>query len=340
MSCNSASTRCCFAKRSSRRTCPCSTSAGGSGFDAVEIIPFDPDHFPAAKVRRSPRDLGLTINTGYGMPAEYNIISPDPAVRRAGIEFSKRLIDLSNEAGAKVFGGRDLLRMGLPDRQDAVPRTSGNGAWTATGRSPPTRNGTPALILGIEPLNRFESHFINVARDAVAFIQEVGLAEREGPPRHLPHDPRGGRHRPARSRTPAALGYVHACENQRGIPGTGLVPWRRVLPGAQRSATTAASPSSPSTRTWKDRQAVLHLAEAGRLARATGDRRAEVPQGRAPGRVRAGIDGHPGDRHERECLMRDPIERIDRNRSSHFRGAGAEPPLSAFPNCAMRSRER
>jgi D-psicose/D-tagatose/L-ribulose 3-epimerase len=22
------------------------------------------------------------------------------------------------------------------------------------------------------------------------------------------------------------IGYVHACENQRGIPGTGLVPWR------------------------------------------------------------------------------------------------------------------
>jgi len=22
------------------------------------------------------------------------------------------------------------------------------------------------------------------------------------------------------------LGYVHACENQRGIPGTGLIPWR------------------------------------------------------------------------------------------------------------------
>jgi D-psicose/D-tagatose/L-ribulose 3-epimerase len=22
------------------------------------------------------------------------------------------------------------------------------------------------------------------------------------------------------------LGYVHACENQRGIPGSGLVPWR------------------------------------------------------------------------------------------------------------------
>ena len=58
------------------------------GFDAVEIIPFDPDGFPAAKVRRAAADLGLTINMGYGMPAEYNVISPDPAVRRRGVEFS------------------------------------------------------------------------------------------------------------------------------------------------------------------------------------------------------------------------------------------------------------
>src|SRR5512143_2878140 len=74
------------------------------GFDAVEIIPFDPDNFPAARVRSIAADLGLTINTGYGMPQQYNVISPDPGVREAGVEFSKRLIDLSREAGAKVFG--------------------------------------------------------------------------------------------------------------------------------------------------------------------------------------------------------------------------------------------
>ena len=75
------------------------------GFDAVEIIPFDPDNFPAAKVRRASEDLGLVINTGYGMPRECNTISPDPAVRRAGVELSRKLVDLSAEAGAKVFGG-------------------------------------------------------------------------------------------------------------------------------------------------------------------------------------------------------------------------------------------
>ncbi|MFH1570273.1 MAG: hypothetical protein ABIL09_19935, partial [Gemmatimonadota bacterium] len=51
------------------------------GFDAVEIIPFDPDHFPAKKVKQAAADLGLTINLGYGIPEEYNTISPDPKVR-------------------------------------------------------------------------------------------------------------------------------------------------------------------------------------------------------------------------------------------------------------------
>ena len=32
------------------------------GFDAVELIPFDPDNFPAAKTREVARDLGLTMS--------------------------------------------------------------------------------------------------------------------------------------------------------------------------------------------------------------------------------------------------------------------------------------
>ena len=92
------------------------------GFDAVEIIPFDPDHFPAARVKSAATDLGLTINTGYGMPEQYNIISPDPAVRRAGVAFSKRLIDLSIEAGARVFGGMIYCGLGLPHRPHAHRR--------------------------------------------------------------------------------------------------------------------------------------------------------------------------------------------------------------------------
>ncbi|MGD0200040.1 MAG: sugar phosphate isomerase/epimerase family protein [Bryobacteraceae bacterium] len=194
------------------------------GFDAVEIIPFDPDNFPARKVRTVAADLGLTINTGYGMPLEYNIISPSPEVRRRGIEFSKRLIDLSNEAGARVFGGMIYCGWGyLSGRM----RTEEEWNWAVEGyqqiASYACQNSN--LILGIEPVNRFESHFINITADALRFIEDVGLPNVKV---HLDtfHMIREEDSiRDAVLRANGNLAYVHACENQRGIPGSGLFPW-------------------------------------------------------------------------------------------------------------------
>ncbi len=195
------------------------------GFDAVEILPFDPDNFPAAKVKAAAADLGLIVNTGYGMPEQYNVISPDPAVRKAGVEFSKRLIDLSNEAGARVFGGAIYCGWGYITGK---MRTADEWKWGVENYRAIAEYAasTSDLILAIEPLNRFESHFINIAADAVKFIDEVGMPNVKV---HLDtfhmireEDSFAGAVRTAGSR----VGYVHACENQRGIPGSGLVPWR------------------------------------------------------------------------------------------------------------------
>ncbi len=203
------------------------------GFDAVEIIPFDPDHFPAGKVKAAAADLGLTINTGYGMPAEYNTISPDPAVRHRGIDFSKRLIDLSNEAGAKVFGGMIYCGWGY---LSGKMRTEEEWKWGVECYREIACHALESspLILGIEPVNRFESHFINTAADARKFIRDVGLPNVKV---HLDtfhmireEDDFVG----SVLETGGALGYVHACENQRGIPGTGLIPWMPFFQALQK----------------------------------------------------------------------------------------------------------
>lgn len=204
------------------------------GFDAVEIIPFDPDHFPAGKVRSAASDLGLTINTGYGLPLEYNLISPDERVRRNGIEFSKKLIDLSNEAGAKVFGGMIYCGWGyLSGRM----RTEDEWKWGAEGYREIASHALAGsrLVLGIEPVNRFESHFINIAADAVRFIQEVGM------PNVKVHLDTFHMIREEDDMARAVLdtgghiGYVHACENQRGICGTGMVPWKDFFRALRRT---------------------------------------------------------------------------------------------------------
>jgi D-psicose/D-tagatose/L-ribulose 3-epimerase len=195
------------------------------GFDAVEIIPFDPDGFPAAKVKAVAADLGLTINTGYGMPVEYNVISPDPAVRKAGVDFSKRLIDLSLEAGAKVFGGMIYCGWGY---LTGKMRTADEWKWGVENYREVASYAyrcDPDLVLGIEPVNRFESHFINTAADAVRFLEAVGVPNVKV---HLDtfHMIREEDDFAKAVHTAGAnLGYVHACENQRGIPGSGMVPW-------------------------------------------------------------------------------------------------------------------
>ncbi|MGC8795173.1 MAG: sugar phosphate isomerase/epimerase family protein, partial [Bryobacteraceae bacterium] len=85
------------------------------------------------------------------------------------------------------------------------------------------------VTLAIEPLNRFETYFLNTVADAIALVDEVGH------PRvgvlldtfHLNIEEKdlGAAYRLAGPR----LKHVHACENDRGTPGTGHVEWEAVF---------------------------------------------------------------------------------------------------------------
>ena len=196
------------------------------GFDTVEIIPFDPQGFPAAKVRQAAADLGLDINTGYGLPADKNIISPDPAIRRAGVDLSKYLIDLSAEAGAKVYAG--LIHCGWGYLSGKM-RTEDEWQWSVEAFreiAAHASKNAPGLILAVEVVNRFETHFLNTAADAVRYLRAVDMPNVKI---HLDtfHMIREEDNiRQAVLTAGVDLGYVHACENQRGIPGSGLFPWK------------------------------------------------------------------------------------------------------------------
>jgi D-psicose/D-tagatose/L-ribulose 3-epimerase len=219
-----------FSETFTERDLPLLDKAKAMGFDAMDIVPFDVDNFPAKLVRQRAMDLGLDIITEIGMPAEANIISPDPAIRAAGVELSKRLIDLSIEAGAQVFGGVNYACWGyLTGRM----RTAEEWQWGLENFRKVADYGlsqAPELTIALEVVNRFESHFLNIAADAVHFIRDLGM-----PPNVKVHLDSFHMIREeddfaeAVRQTGPLLGYVHACENQRGIPGRGQVPWRDFL---------------------------------------------------------------------------------------------------------------
>jgi D-psicose/D-tagatose/L-ribulose 3-epimerase len=164
-----------FSETFTARELPLLNKAKELGFDAMDIVPFDIDNFLAKRVRERATELGLEIITEIGMPEHANTISPDPAIRAAGVDLAKRLVDLSNEAGARVFGGVNYCAWGyLTGRM----RSDEEWQWGVDNFRTIAEYAlrqAPDLTLAIEVMNRFESHFINIAADAVRFVSDVGL---------------------------------------------------------------------------------------------------------------------------------------------------------------------
>jgi D-psicose/D-tagatose/L-ribulose 3-epimerase len=83
--------------------------------------------------------------------------------------------------------------------------------------------------LAVEPLNRFESYFLNTAADAVKLCDEVGHPN-VGILYDTFHANIEEKDQGEALRSVARhLVHVHSCENDRGTPGSGHVEWGKVF---------------------------------------------------------------------------------------------------------------
>jgi D-psicose/D-tagatose/L-ribulose 3-epimerase len=85
------------------------------------------------------------------------------------------------------------------------------------------------VTLGIEPLNRFETSFLNIVSDGVALCTEVGHPK-VGLLFDTFHANIEEKHvAEALRRAAPCLKHIHISENDRGTPGTGHVDWPGVF---------------------------------------------------------------------------------------------------------------
>jgi D-psicose/D-tagatose/L-ribulose 3-epimerase len=156
-----------------------------------------------------------------------SLISDDADLRRKTQAHLRDVVKAAAEAGATVVAGPLYCPVGyLPGRR----RTPDEWKRAVEGHQALgdtlDRHG---VTLAIEPLNRFETFFLNTAADAVALAREIGQ------PRigilfdtfhaNIEEKDIGAAFRALGS----GLRHVHTCENDRGIPGTGHVEWTGVF---------------------------------------------------------------------------------------------------------------
>jgi D-psicose/D-tagatose/L-ribulose 3-epimerase len=198
------------------------------GFDLIEFgieSTSDLDYRRAAEIAK---DNGLAVSVCAAMGPDRDLIHPDEAIRTNGMAYVRHCIDAAKTVGAPhVIGpiysavGRTWQQTDDERRQDVdlLVRQLGELAKYA---------GDRGVWLGVEPLNRFETSFINLASQAIEVVDRVdhpacGILLDTF---HMNIEERsiGDAIRAAGKR----MRHLHACENDRGAPGSGHVPWDEV----------------------------------------------------------------------------------------------------------------
>jgi D-psicose/D-tagatose/L-ribulose 3-epimerase len=199
--------------------------------EGLELALFDPKSLDTKAVKQVLKDNKLACTAISVNPQGVSPISKDPKVREKALKHWKQVIETAAEIQCELIAGPSYAPVGdLPGRR----RNEDEWNWGVEFHQKlvPTlkKNG---VELAVEPLNRFETYFLNTAEDAVKFVHEIdspqiGIlldtfhANIEDKSVAVAYR-QCGRH----------LKHVHTCENDRGIPGSGHIDWPGVLRALQ-----------------------------------------------------------------------------------------------------------
>jgi D-psicose/D-tagatose/L-ribulose 3-epimerase len=202
--------------------------AAQMGFEVFEIPVEDPGHFVGDRVVRELQRTGMKpICCGVFGP-DRDLTHDSEGPRRATLDYLRNALQLCERWGAKVICGPAYS--GVGKRRPLSPDQR-RGEWdrAVVGLRAAGRMAADAgVVLAIEPLNRFETDLINTCEQAVRMVEEVGL---QSVRIHLDTFHMNIEERSFAGAIAAAgtwLAHVHACENDRGAPGSGLIPWPEV----------------------------------------------------------------------------------------------------------------
>jgi D-psicose/D-tagatose/L-ribulose 3-epimerase len=198
------------------------------GYDGVEVPMLGEGDVAACRQwARRLDDLGLERTAVTIRTEADNPISPDAAVRTAGIEATKRTLDCCQAIGAKSLCG---------PYHSALGQFSGSGPsqdewkWGVESmRTVAEHAAKSGVTLAVEYLNRFECYFLTCVADTARFVAEVNH-----PNCRMMYDTFHANIEEKNIGAAIAaaaphLAHVHISENDRSTPGTGHVHWRETF---------------------------------------------------------------------------------------------------------------
>jgi len=199
------------------------------GFEVLEVDPVVIANL-SMKERKELKQYadyyGTYLTYGVGFPPEMDMAAKDEKLQKAAIEFAIKIINTIASIGGKELPGiihsawnpimeidlisdkRPYIERSLKSMKKVVKALEDNG-----------------IIYSIETLNRYEHYMLNTIAETISYIDQLGSPNVKilADVFHLNIEEenmvesiiKAGKY----------IGYVHLGENNRNLPGTGIMDW-------------------------------------------------------------------------------------------------------------------
>ncbi|WP_182525830.1 sugar phosphate isomerase/epimerase family protein [Nocardioides dongkuii] len=204
-------------------------TVAGLGFDAVELPLEQVGDLDPARTAAAVAASGLAPYVVGAMAPGRDLVATDAATVAGTQDYLRGCVDLAAAVGASSVCGPFYAQTGRVWRMTAAERDAAYDEWR--GHLAPVADHAAAagVAIGIEPLNRYETSFLNTVDQALTALgpllgphlglaldtYHLGIEERSTADAVR----RAGRH----------LVHVQVCGNDRGAPGGDQTDWPALL---------------------------------------------------------------------------------------------------------------
>ena len=198
------------------------------GFETIEIPVEDPSHIDPAHVKRELDKTGLVCGSVCACMGGGRDLRGTPEQQKAAMDYMMKLIDQMVVLDCPSLIGPVYSEVG---RADAVPEKEYKQQWKTVVKHLKTLAKYAAKRkkqICLEPLNRFETDFINTCDQGLKMIKDVG-----SPALTLHLDTfhmniEEKNQAKAIRKAGKLLGHFHACGSDRGTPGNDHIDWKPI----------------------------------------------------------------------------------------------------------------
>jgi D-psicose/D-tagatose/L-ribulose 3-epimerase len=203
------------------------------GFDWIEAPLESLEDLDYARGAEIVKAHGLGVSCCVAMGPDRDLIHPDPVIRASGMAYVRGAIEATAALSGTNLVGPLYSAVGRTWQMTADERARDTDLLVENLSQLAAYAQDHGVKLGVEPLNRFETSFINLASQAIEVVDRVGSPAcgvmLDTFHMNIEEKSLGDAIRAAGPR----LIHLHACENDRGAPGSGNVTWDQVKQGLQ-----------------------------------------------------------------------------------------------------------